>query len=236
MLLSKEKKPLWVNNQISQDTKKLEQVWANLQPSSCPFQYNFHLHTSCSDGQLTPESLIEQAIQIGLQGLAITDHHSIDGFYRALSWMKRKKQVNDSILLPHLWTGVEITSELNGTIVHILGYGFDPHAPVMRKYLGGYKPEGNDAQAKEVINSLHKAGALVVLAHPSRYRRRAEELIPEASLLGIDGVESYYAYGNPQPWESSRKQMNVVKSLAEKYDLLSTCGTDTHGNNILVRL
>ncbi|MGY6530493.1 MAG: PHP domain-containing protein [Cyanobacterium sp.] len=236
MLLSQEEKTRWVNNQRSQDTKKLGEVWANLQPNSCPFQYNFHLHTSCSDGQLTPESLIEQAIQIGLQGLAITDHHSINGFHRALSWMKQKKEVNSSVLLPHLWTGVEITSDLNGTIVHILGYGFNPHAPVMRKYLGGSKPEGSDAKAKQVINSLHEAGALVVLAHPARYRRRAEELIPEASLLGIDGVESYYAYGNPQPWEHSRKQTNIIKSLAEQYNLFCTCGTDTHGNNILVRL
>ncbi|MBE9221176.1 PHP domain-containing protein [Cyanobacterium stanieri LEGE 03274] len=236
MLLSKEKKPLWVENKASRNTEKLKQVWATLQPDSCPFRYNFHLHTSCSDGQLTPESLIEQAIQIGLQGLAITDHHSIDGFYRALSWMKQKKEVNSSISLPHLWTGVEITSELNGTIVHILGYGFDPHATAIRKYLGGYKPEGYDAQAQEVINCLHNAGALVALAHPARYRRPAEELITEAHLLGIDGVESYYAYGNPQPWQCSPKQMNVVESMAKKYNLYSTCGTDTHGNNILVRL
>lgn len=236
MLLSKEKKPLWVDNQKSQDINKLKQVWATLQPNSCPLQYNFHLHTSCSDGQLTPESLIEQAIQIGLQGLAITDHHSIDGFYRALAWMKQKRKINSTISLPHLWTGIEITSELNGTIVHILGYGFNPHASVMAKYLDGYKPEGYNAQAKQVINSLHEAGALVVLAHPARYRRPAEELIPEASLLGIDGVESYYAYGNPQPWQCSPKQTKTVKSMAIRYDLHSTCGTDTHGNNILVRL
>ncbi len=236
MLLSKEKKPLLVTSQKYQDTSKLREVWASIDNHSCPFSYNFHLHTSCSDGQLTPESLIEQAIQIGLQGFAITDHHSVDGFSRAVAWMQHKQAINPKINLPSLWTGIEITSELNNTNVHILGYGFDPQAEVIAKYLTGDKPEGYDAQAHEVINCLHQAGALVVLAHPARYRRRAQELIKEIYELGVDGVETYYAYGNPQPWQPSQKQTRMVWSMAQKYNLYSTCGTDTHGNNILVRL
>ena len=235
MLLSKEKS-LSNATQEYQNLSKLKEVWNNIDKYSCPFNYNFHLHTICSDGQLTPESLIEQAIQIGLQGLAITDHHSIDGFFRALTWMKQKQETNPDIILPSLWTGIEITSELNNTNVHILGYGFNPRSRGMEKYLTGDKPEGYYGQAKQVINCLHDAGALVVLAHPARYRRPAIDLITEIYELGIDGVETYYAYGNPQPWQASEKQTNLVASMAQKYNLYSTCGTDTHGNNILVRL
>lgn len=236
MLLSKEKKPFLLVGIQSGNTNQLKSIFTTINGDSCPFQYNFHLHTNCSDGQLSPESLMEQALQIGLQGLAITDHHSVEGYFRACEWMFHKKYLDPSLNLPHLWTGIEITSNLNGTNVHILGYGFDPHCPTLQKYLTGKSPEGKEAEARQVINVLHEAGALVVLAHPARYRRPAVDIIEEVYQLGIDGVETYYSYGNSQPWQPSARQTETVKKMADKYHLLQTCGTDTHGNNILVRL
>ena len=53
------------------------------------------MHTNCSDGKLTPEDLMAQAIEIGLQGMAITDHHSVAGYYRAKQWLET--QAIDSI-------------------------------------------------------------------------------------------------------------------------------------------
>lgn len=236
MLLKTETNPFISMDQNPQDTVKLASVWEKIDNNSCPYQYNFHLHTNCSDGQLTPESLLEQAIASGLKGLAISDHHSVKGFYRAYRWLQQKEKLKNNQNLPYLWTGIEITSELNETNVHVLGYGFDPESEVLQKYLTGESPEGENAKAENVIKALHKAGGLVVLAHPFRYRRSAEELIKEAYELGIDGVEAYYAYGNPQPWLPSHKQTNQALELAQKYNLYTTCGTDTHGKNILVRL
>lgn len=236
MLLKTETNPFISLDQRPQDTVKLASVWERLDHNSCPYQYNFHLHTNCSDGQLTPESLLEQAIASGLKGLAISDHHSVEGFYRAYQWLQEKAKFQPKINLPHLWTGIEITSNLNGTNVHILGYGFNPEAQPLQRYLTGESPEGKNAKAENVIKALHKAGGLVVLAHPFRYRRSAVELISEAYELGIDGVETYYAYGNPQPWQPSEKQTNQALKLAHKYNLYTTCGTDSHGNNILVRI
>ncbi|WP_017295819.1 PHP domain-containing protein [Geminocystis herdmanii] len=234
MLLTTNKTAFLSEIDRSQDTVKLRSIWEKVDTFSCPNHYNFHLHTNCSDGQLTPEALVEQALSIGLKGFTITDHHSVNGFDRAKNYLTKLSHRYHN--LPHLWTGIEITSELNGTNVHILGYGFNPEARSLQKYLRGDAPQGKDAEAKRVINSLHEAGGLVVLAHPARYRRSAKELIPEAFDLGIDGVETYYAYGNPNPWQPSEKQTATVKSLAYKYNLYKTCGTDTHGDNILVRL
>lgn len=234
MLLTTNKTALLSEIDRAQDTVKLKSIWEKIDTFSCPNHYNFHLHTNCSDGQLTPEALVEQALSIGLQGFAITDHHSVSGFDRAKNYLTKLSHHHHN--LPHLWTGIEITAQLNGTNVHLLGYGFNPEAKSLQKYLTGEAPFGKDAEAKRVIDSLHQARGLVVLAHPARYRRSARELIPEAVDLGIDGVETYYAYGNPTPWQPSEKQTATVKSLAHKYNLYKTCGTDTHGDNILVRL
>ena len=220
----------------AQDTVYLKSVWETLNYISCPYSYNFHMHTLASDGKLTPLTLVQQAIAIGLQGFAITDHHSVKGFQQAIEYLPQlglDKNIDD---LPHLWTGVEVTSQLLDVEVHILGYGFDPQHPAMQLYLQGNKPEGKDGYAKQVINSIHKAGGLVVLAHPERYRRSANQLIPAVAELGIDGVETYYCYNNPKIWRSSPKQTKTVQRLADKYNLYSTCGTDTHGLNLLQRL
>ena len=218
------------------DSNNIQQVWKTINAESCPLQYNFHMHTICSDGQLTPLALIEQAIKIGLKGLAITDHHSVEGYYIAQKHLNQLNQEQNAYLLPYLWTGVEITSNLQGVEVHILGYGFTPHHPAIKLYLQGSSPQGRDADADAVIAGIHQAGGLAVLAHPARYRRPASELIPLVAHLGIDGVEAYYAYSNYQPWKPSKVQTQQVQQLAFKYNLHTTCGTDTHGLNLCQKL
>ncbi len=224
------------NKLTAQDTSSLIEVWKTIDEQSCPHLYNFHMHTVCSDGQLQPSDVIQQAVKIGLKGLAITDHHAVGGYQQAQKHLDRLRQQNKITDIPHLWTGIEITSLLQGVEVHLLGYGFTPEHPALAPYLKGEAPSGDNAQAQQVINSIHQAGGLVVLAHPARYRRPASQLIPLAAALGVDGVETYYAYNNPKPWQPSPVQTKQVKQLAAKYDLYTTCGTDTHGLNLLERL
>lgn len=220
----------------AQDIIYLKSVWETINHISCPYSYNFHMHTTASDGKLSPSNLIQQAIAIGLEGFAITDHHSVVGYQKAQQYLDRLKEKEDSIHLPYLWTGVEITSKLLEVEVHILGYGFDPQNKSMKPYLQGEKPQGSTAEAQRVVDSIHAAGGLVVLAHPERYRRSSKQLIPVAASLGIDGVETFYAYNNPKIWQPSPKQTQIVQELAEKYGLYNTCGTDTHGFSLLQRI
>lgn len=225
----------------ARDKATLKKVFQTITWNSCPLSYNFHMHSTFSDGQLRPEQIVNQAIRIGLKGLAITDHHSVGGYQAAQKLLNCWQQEHQSQrsygqTVPHLWTGVEINSGLVGTEVHILGYAFDPQHPRMQPYLQGVFPTGRDYEAKQVIAAIQKAGGLAVLAHPVRYRLKPSELIHAAADLGIDGVETYYAYRNPNPWQPSPQQTEQVKELAEEYNLLSTCGTDTHGSNLLLRL
>lgn len=212
----------------------LTSVWESLTPSSCPAVYNFHLHTCCSDGKMTPEDLMKQAVRYGLRGLAITDHHSLAGYRRAQRWLAQHS--HDDAPKPQLWPGIEISADLDGTEVHLLGYDFDPDHPNLAPYLTGDRPRHGYQSIATVVKILHQAGGLVVLAHPARYRRSASQLIPAAARYGIDGVEAFYAYGNPKPWKSSQPQMEEVCYLSSLYNLFHTCGTDSHGDSILYRL
>lgn len=222
--------------QTTASTEILKQVFQNIDAQSCPRLFNFHMHTVYSDGKLQPHILMEQAIAIGLKGLAITDHHSIGGYKIAQAWLQDWKWHHPHTNVPYLWTGVEINANLLDTEVHILAYGFEIENSSIKPYLQSNPTTGREYQANNIIAAIHDAGGLAVLAHPARYRRSHVDLIPKAAEYGIDGVEAFYAYNNPNPWKPSPIQSAEVQLLASEYSLLTTCGTDTHGLNLLQRL
>ena len=214
----------------------LRQVFQSVDAQSCPNVFNFHLHTVHSDGKLQPSTLMEQAIAIGLQGLAITDHHSIGGYQTAQLWLEDWKWRNSDDNTPYLWSGVEINANLLDVEVHILAYAFEPEHHSLQPYLQRKPTTGKEYQAHNVIAAIQKAGGLAVLAHPVRYKRSHFDLIPAAVERGIDGVETFYAYKNPKPWTPSVLETQQVQQLADEYQLFNTCGTDTHGLSLLQRL
>jgi len=62
---------------------------------------------------------------------------------------------------------------------------------------------------------------LAVPAHPARYKRsfRTRSAVAE---LGIDGIETYYAYNNPNPGNPAQ-QTKQMQELAAIYGTLNTC-------------
>ncbi len=228
----------------SQAAQKLKNIFQQITDQSCPHHYNFHMHTHCSDGKLSPSELMEQAIGLQLKGFAITDHHTIRGYQQACQWIENWRWKHPSswspsrvgVKLPRIWCGVEITSSLLDVDVHILGYAFNPEHQSLKQYLQGAAPSGEQRHANQVIQAIQSAGGIAVLAHPVRYRLSPEELIPAAAALGIDGVETYYAYDHPAEWRPTPKKTERVQTLAATYDLLSTCGTDSHGMTLTRRI
>ncbi|NLW91293.1 MAG: PHP domain-containing protein [Syntrophomonadaceae bacterium] len=78
--------------------------------------YDLHVHTTASDGLLTPAEVIELAIEIGLTGIAITDHDTMNGLVSAAEYLKSKQLSLDFI------PGIEINTDVEAGEVHILGY------------------------------------------------------------------------------------------------------------------
>jgi predicted metal-dependent phosphoesterase TrpH len=78
---------------------------------------DLHLHTTASDGRLTPTELVAYAATAGIRILAVTDHDTTDGFDEAAEEASRR----GVLLIP----GIEITAVEQGRDVHMLGYFFD---------------------------------------------------------------------------------------------------------------
>lgn len=80
------------------------------------FRADLHCHTTSSDGSTTPVGIIQLAKDVGLSGLSITDHDTIDAYETAVPAAKQA-----GILLG---TGVEFSCTFLDKSVHILGYDF----------------------------------------------------------------------------------------------------------------
>lgn len=112
---------------------------------------DLHLHSTKSDGKLTPAELVEKAVGLGLKAIAITDHDSIEGVKEAMVVAKGRIEV-----VP----GVEISCdepELGFMDVHVLGYFFDPDSKVLNDLLEKAKKERIN-QKKKIVRKLQKIG------------------------------------------------------------------------------
>ncbi len=80
---------------------------------------DLHLHSTASDGSLTPAALIERAVQSGLAAVSLTDHDTLDGIDEALA--------AGSSCGMEVLPGVEISARCGEQEIHLLGY--DPLFP-----------------------------------------------------------------------------------------------------------
>jgi predicted metal-dependent phosphoesterase TrpH len=78
---------------------------------------DLHLHTSFSDGTYSPEELAAHAKQHGLAVVALTDHDTVEGCAR-MAVACEKENIE---FVP----GSELTAELNGNELHLIGYFID---------------------------------------------------------------------------------------------------------------
>ena len=92
---------------------------------------DLHLHTTASDGRLTPTELVALASASGVRILAVTDHDTTDGSDEAAAEAARRGLVT----VP----GIEITAVEDGRDVHMLGYFFDPFEESLVQFLVGQR-------------------------------------------------------------------------------------------------
>lgn len=80
--------------------------------------FDLHVHTTFSDGLLTPEQVIDLALKKNIDGIAITDHDTILGIEPAIAY---SNEVGNIKVIP----GIELGCIFKDEEVHILGYFID---------------------------------------------------------------------------------------------------------------
>ncbi|MCL6472489.1 MAG: PHP domain-containing protein [Firmicutes bacterium] len=110
---------------------------------------DLHLHTTASDGSLSPGEVVEIAASLNLKTIAISDHDTVGGIDEALAYAIK--------LGIEVIPAVELSSKYNSRDVHILGYFIDYKDTKLLDYFT-YLRQARIERAKVIIDCLRNLG------------------------------------------------------------------------------
>ncbi|MDR2165982.1 MAG: PHP domain-containing protein [Zoogloeaceae bacterium] len=255
-------------------------------PPSPARVFDFHSHSSASDGLLPPAAVASWMAARGVTHMALTDHDTVSGLAEA-------RQAAEAAGIAFV-CGVEISAEWEGRSVHIVGLGIDPEnaclqaglasvrggrvararrmgeafatlgisgafegamrhavnpdlisrahfarylveiglfkeqARVFERYLTPGKPgyvEHRWAALAEVVDWIHTAGGVAVVAHPGRYRISSGETRRFLEVFKALGGEALEVVSGSHTPEHTRR----FTRLALEFDFHASRGSDFHG-------
>jgi len=110
---------------------------------------DLHVHSSASDGLLSPPALIRAAGAAGIEVIGLTDHDTVDGLAAAAE----AARAAGVLLVP----GIELSAYWGRVEFHILGYGLDPADPALTGFLRGTR-EARHARMRAMLSRLFAMG------------------------------------------------------------------------------
>lgn len=116
---------------------------------------DLHIHTYYSDGAFSPEKIIDTAVDVGLDAIAITDHDNILAFDIANKYLKEKGYKLELI------NGIEVNTLYKNNEVHILGYFMDTQNSDFQNMIKAQQT-ARIKQTKEILGLLLKKEGIKV--------------------------------------------------------------------------
>lgn len=112
---------------------------------------DLHVHTTASDGTVSPAGVIDEALAIGLSAVAITDHDTLEGIDEA-----RRAAVGTELeVIP----GTELSLEYEGGM-HLVALWLEPVNGPLQDRLAALR-EGRDIRNTAVLQRLDRLGMTV---------------------------------------------------------------------------
>ncbi|HEY4543334.1 MAG TPA: PHP domain-containing protein [Tissierellaceae bacterium] len=181
-------------------------------------KFDLHLHTTHSDGELSPEELIDIAFDLGLSGVAITDHDCVSAIEIAKNHIL-DKNYNNFELIP----GIEFGTTYNHDEIHILGYFIDYKNKDLLEMIDKLNTWRFERTYK-IIDKLNKVGIEIypedIIDENSNFTGRvdiAKEMLKKGYVTSIsEAFEKYIGIGNSCYVEKNtltvEEIINVIKN------------------------
>ena len=155
---------------------------------------DLHIHSTHSDGTLTPAALIAEAKRLGLT-VALTDHNTVSGLTDFLN--EARKQGVTAI------PGIEISSDLGGTELHVVGLFIAPeHYAAIEKLMVKYHKLKEESNIR-LIENLRHAGYAIDYAS---VQKRAAHSTPNRALIALELVEQGYVSSVQEAFDKLLKE------------------------------
>ncbi len=161
--------------------------------------YDLHVHTTASDGVLSPEEVIDIAMKNRLKGIAITDHDTVTGLTIAESYVKKHKNTFEFV------PGIEINTDYKDNEVHILGYFIDYNNKEFLTKLNKLK-NARYERAIKMIDKLRNMGLILEFATVQKLASGGliarphigQALVNKGYVFSVkEAFEKYLARGKP---------------------------------------
>lgn len=110
---------------------------------------DLHVHSTFSDGTLTPSELVDHALEMGLSAMALTDHDTVDGISEAV-----KAGITKGLeIIP----GIELSTFYNNKEFHIVGLYIDYTDKAFKKELTALRDVRQNRNI-QICEAFHKLG------------------------------------------------------------------------------
>lgn len=223
------------------------------------FRANFHMHTDASDGKMSVTDCLEQCVDwanylfkkgsiddnLPYFSAAITDHDTAKNSKKAIEIIS---QAPDKYKNIKFLTGCEFLfheEKQPKRIFEAVGLGFNPFEANLDGMFKGFSSYNKLSD----IPKVKRAGGILSWAHPYNSLDKCnDDFFNFLKNNGIDGVENNYQYQylattkfkQAQEYtENEKLELKFyqdietrVRSLAKKYGMLESGGTDSHGKTI----
>jgi 3',5'-nucleoside bisphosphate phosphatase len=113
---------------------------------------DLHVHTTASDGMLTPAQLVEALRRVDIQVFGVTDHDTVDGLAEA----HHAAEAAGLTLVP----AIELSAYWGKVEFHILGYFIDPDCAALREFLEATR-DARHTRLHAMLSRLHAMGMAV---------------------------------------------------------------------------
>ncbi len=116
-------------------------------------EVDLHLHTTFSDGRLSPTELVRLCADRGLKVISISDHDSTEGIPEALAAAETHAKIS---IIP----GIELSTDVPGGEIHVLGYFVDYQDHHFQLMLKRFRA-GRLDRARKMVEKLGELGVRI---------------------------------------------------------------------------
>ncbi|MGI8554196.1 MAG: PHP domain-containing protein, partial [Dehalococcoidia bacterium] len=180
---------------------------------------DFHIHSTHSDGRLRPAQLADMAHRNHVRIMALTDHDTTAGMNEMAETLQRFPEIR---LVP----GVELSTDIPGSEIHILGYFMDVEDEGFQRELARFR-EGRLGRGEEMVRKLRRLGLEIswervreIAGDASVGRPHVAQALLEKGYVG-NNAEAFDRYiGRNGPAYAEREKMTPAQAI----DLIRRAG------------
>lgn len=181
--------------------------------------FDLHIHTNFSDGIYSVEEIIEKASSKKIDGIAITDHDTIDAIKYITNISLDTKNI---FIVP----GIELSADVEGEEIHILGYYLDCENDMLNEKLSTLKRD-RFYRGLEIIDKLSSLGVRInkesIIEESKQHNNFlgraliARKLVSEGYVMNVkEAFDKYLAEGRPAFVNRRKLSLEESISLIEK--------------------